>query len=77
MSCSHGGLDQVGVGAEGRLEGVGPGGDALDVSPAAGKSVGEESAGKAFSPGCDGLHKADASQPGRDVHGRGLPSGDV
>jgi hypothetical protein len=41
-----GGLDQVGVGAEGRLEGAGPGGDALDVGPAAGQGVGEEGAGK-------------------------------
>ena len=73
----RGGLEEVGVGAEGRLEGAGPGGDALDVGPAAGKGVGEEGAGEAFGPGCDGLHEVHASQPGRDVHGRGLPSGDV
>src|SRR6185437_17055202 len=52
-----GGLDQVGVGAEGRLEGAGPGGDALDVGPAAGQGIGEEGAGEAFGPGCGALHK--------------------
>jgi hypothetical protein len=72
-----GGLDQVGVGAEGRLEGAGPGGDALHVGPAAGKGVGEEGAGKAFGPGCGDLHEVHASQVGRDVHGRCLPSEDV
>ena len=72
-----GGLDQVGVGAEGRLEGAGPGGDALDVGPAAGQGVGEEGAGKAFGPGCDGLHEVHASQAGRDVHGPCVPSEDV
>jgi hypothetical protein len=53
-----GGLDQVGVGAEGRPKSAGPGGDALHVGPAAGKGVGEEGAGKAFGPGCGGLHKS-------------------
>ena len=48
-----GGLEQVGVGAEGTAEGAGPGGDALDVGPAAGKGVGEEGAGEAFGPGCE------------------------
>src|SRR5438309_7977864 len=59
-----------GVGAEGRLEGAGPDGDALHVGPAAGKGVGEEGAGKAFGPSCGGLHKVHASQAGRDAHGR-------
>ena len=49
----RGGLDQVGVGVEGRLEGAGTGGDALDVGPAAGKRIGEESAGEVLSPGCE------------------------
>ena len=73
----RGGLDQLGVGAEGRAEGAGPGGDALDVRPAAGKSLREEDTGEVFSPGCDRLHTLHASQPGWDVHGRGQASGDV
>lgn len=36
----RGGLEEIGIGAEGRLEGAGPGGDALHVGPAAGKGVG-------------------------------------
>jgi hypothetical protein len=71
------GLDQLGVVAEGRLEGAGLGSDSLDVRPSAGKSAGEEGAGEAFGRGCEGLHTGHASQPGRDVHGRGLASGDV
>ena len=35
-----GGLEEFGVRAEGRLEGAGPGADALDVGPAAGQGVG-------------------------------------
>jgi len=73
----RGGLKELGVGAEGRLEGVGAGGDALDVGPAAGQGVSEEGAGEAFGPGCEDLHRVHASQRGRDVHGRGLPSEDV
>ena len=49
----RGGLEQTGVRAEGGCEAAGPGGDALDVGPAAGKSVGEEGAGEVLSPGCE------------------------
>ena len=73
----RGGLEQVGVGAEGRVEGAGPGGDALDVGPAAGKRISEEGAGEVLSPGCEWLHEVHASQRGWDVHGRGVASGDV
>lgn len=61
----------------GRHETAGPGGDALDVGPAAGKGVGEEGAGEVLSPGCEGFHKVHVRDLGRDVHGRGVPSGDV
>ena len=54
----RGGLEQAGVGAEGGGEAAGPGGDALDVGPAAGKGVGEEGAGEVFSPGCEGVHES-------------------
>ena len=50
----RGGLEEPGVRADGGREAAGPGGDALDVGPAAGKGVGEEGAGEAFGPGCDG-----------------------
>ena len=73
----RGGLEQSGVRAEGGGEAAGPGGDALDVGPAAGKGVGQEGAGEVLSPGCEGVHVIHASQQGWDVHGRGLPSGDV
>ena len=73
----RGGLEQAGVRAEGGGEATGPGGDALDVGPAAGKRVGQEGAGEVLSPGCERVHEIHASQEGRDVHGRGLPSGDV
>ena len=73
----RGGLEEPGVRANGGREAAGPGGDALDVSPAAGQGVYEEGAGEVLSPGCERLHKVHASQPGRDVHGRGVASGDV
>ena len=49
----RGGLEQAGVRAEGGGEAAGPGGDALDVGPAAGKGVGQEGAGEVLSPGCE------------------------
>jgi hypothetical protein len=73
----RGDLEQTSVWAYGGCEAAGPGGDALDERPAAGKSAGQEGAGEVLRPGCDGLHEVHASQPGRDVHGRGLASGDV
>ena len=45
-----GGLQQPGVGADGGCEAAGPGGDALDVSPAAGHGSFEQGAGEAFGP---------------------------
>ena len=50
----RGSLEEPGVRADGGREAAGPGGDTLDMGPAAGKSVGEEGAGEAFGPGCDG-----------------------
>jgi hypothetical protein len=47
------------------------------VSPAAGKGISEESAGQALSPGGECVHEVQARARGRDVHGRGPPSGDV
>ena len=78
MSCSHAAASTRSASAprdDLRVRALG--GDALDVGPATGKGVAEEGAGEAFGPGCDGLHRVHASQLGRDVHGRGLPSGDV
>ena len=49
----RGGLEQPGVRADGEREAAGPGGDTLDVGPAAGKSVGEEGAGEVLRPGCE------------------------
>ena len=78
MSCSHAAASSRSAsGPRDGVEGAGPGGDALDVCPAAGKSVGEEGAGEVLGPGCERLHEVHASQLGRDVHGRGLASGDV
>ena len=45
-----GGLQELGVGAEGSGEAAGPGGDALDVGPAAGQGSFEQGAGEAFGP---------------------------
>jgi hypothetical protein len=45
-----GGLEELGVGAEGRLEGAGLGGDALDVRPAAGAGAPEGVPGRAVRP---------------------------
>ena len=50
------GLQQISIRAENRREAAGPGGDALDVGPAAGKFVGEQGAGEVLGPGCEGLH---------------------
>jgi hypothetical protein len=47
------------------------------VGPAAGKCVGEQSAGQALSPGGECVHEVQAKTIGRDVHGRGPPSEDV
>jgi len=71
------GFEQPGVGADGRREAARPGGDSLDVGPAAGKGIGEEGAGQALSPGGECVHEVQARAKGRDVHGRGPPSGDV
>ena len=78
MSCSHAAASSSP--ASGPREGArlrAPGGDALDVGPAAGKGVGKQGAGEILRPGCESFHEIHASQAGRDVHGRGLPSGDV
>ena len=46
----RGGLQQPGVGTDGGREAAGPGGDALDVGPAAGQGSFEQGAGEAFGP---------------------------
>jgi hypothetical protein len=61
-----GGLKEPGVGAEGRLESAGPGGDTLDTGPAAGKGVGEEGAGEGAEAGGD----AKANAAGQRLVGR-------
>ena len=45
-----GGFDQVGVRAENRCQAACPGGDALDVSPAAGQGFAQECPGELFAP---------------------------
>jgi hypothetical protein len=45
-----GGLQELGVGAEGRGEAAGAGGDAPNVGPAAGQVSFEQGAGEAFGP---------------------------
>ena len=66
-----GGFEQIGVGADGRREAARAGGDSLDVGPAAGKGIGEESAGQGLSLGGECVHEVHARTMGRDVHGRG------
>jgi hypothetical protein len=41
------------------------------VGPAAGKGIGEESAGQGLSLGGECVHEVHARTMGRDVHGRG------
>ena len=45
-----GGFDQIGVRAENRCQAACPGGDALDVRPAAGQRLLEECPGELFAP---------------------------
>jgi hypothetical protein len=45
-----GGFQQIGVRAENRCQAACPGGDALDVRPAAGQGVVEECPGELFAP---------------------------
>jgi hypothetical protein len=70
-------FQQIGVSAENRRQAACPGGDALDVRPAAGERLLKEYLGKMFGPGSQRVHEAQARQPRRDVHGRGMPSEDV
>jgi hypothetical protein len=46
----RGGFQQIGVSAENRRQTAGPGGDALDVRPAARESFLEERLGQMFGP---------------------------
>ena len=63
MSCSHAAASSRPASRpKDGGEAAGPGGDALDVGPAAGKSVGEEGAGEVLSPGCEVSHEIHASQ---------------
>jgi hypothetical protein len=51
MSCSRAaGLQQIGVRAENGRQAACPGGDALDVRPAAGKGLPEKAYGRAVAP---------------------------
>ena len=72
-----GGFQQVGVRAESGCQAACPGGDALDVRPAAGQGFVEECPGQLFSPGSQRVHAAQARHLRRDVHRRGRPSEDV
>jgi hypothetical protein len=51
-----------------------PGGDALDVRPAAGERHLKEIPGELSGPGSRRGHAAKARQPARDIHGRDVPS---
>jgi hypothetical protein len=74
---SRGGFQQIGVRAEKSRQAACPGGDALDVGPAAGEGFLEECPGKLFGPRSQRVHEAQARRPARDVHGHGMPSEDV
>ena len=73
----RGGFQEVGVGAENWCQAAGPRGHALDVRPAAGEGFLEECLGEMSGPCSQRGHAAKARQPGRDVHGPGVPSEDV
>ena len=68
-----GGFQQIGVRAENGCQAACPGGDALDVGPAAGEGFLEECLGKLFGPRSQRVHEAQARRPPRDVHGHGMP----
>ena len=68
-----GGFQQIGLRAENRCQAACPGGDALDVRPAAGERLVEECLGEMFGPGSQRVRAAQAGQPGQDVHGRDMP----
>src|ERR1700744_4707744 len=70
-------LEQLRVGAEGGPELTGSGGYALDVRPPARESVPQEVARQVFGPGGRSLHGIQPRNAWRDVHRRGLASGDV
>ena len=72
-----GGFQEIGVGAENGRQAACPSGDALDVGPAAGKGLLQECLGEMSGPGSQRVHVAQARQPRRDVHGRGMASEDV
>jgi hypothetical protein len=72
-----GGFQQIGVSAENGCQAACPGSDPLNVRPAAGEGLLEECPGEMLGPGCQRVHAAQARQPRRDVHGRGMPSKDV
>ncbi len=69
----RGGFQEVGVSAENGYQAACPGGNALDVRPAAGERILEECLGETFSPGSQSVHAAKARHPARDVHGRDMP----
>ena len=72
-----GGFQQVGVEAEGSCDAASPGGDALDVCPAAGEGGLQEFAGQVSGPGGGCLHRPQARSVLEDVHGHRVPSEDV
>lgn len=51
--------------------------EANSLVPSAGERAFQEGAGEVLSPGGERVHEIRARLPARDVHGRGLPSGDV
>jgi hypothetical protein len=71
------GFQQVGVRAEGSGDIAGPGGDALNVCPAAGERGLQEFAGQVSGPGGGCLHRPQTRSVSGDVHGHCVPSEDV
>jgi hypothetical protein len=71
------GFQQIGVRAKNGRKAACPGGDALDVRPAAGERFLQECPCELLRPGCQCGHAAQARRLRRDIHGRGRPSGDV
>jgi ADP-ribose pyrophosphatase YjhB (NUDIX family) len=73
-----GGLQHPGVLPEGGREVARPGGETLDVRPAAGQRLFQQGPGEALGPpGQRRLHGLQARRAPGDMHGRGLPSADV
>ena len=74
----RGGLQQTGVRDRGRGRGCGPGRRLPGRGTSGGEGDRRGGCGRGLEPKLRlAVHKVHVSQPGRDVHGRGLPSEDV